>query len=66
MKMTKRVINVAVFTLVALIAITAFGYTFKMFREINAMDLVNMPEDRTITTETIAAEEDSNTSSLSF
>ena len=39
MKISKRAINVAVFTAVALMFVMVFGYTFKMFSEINAMDL---------------------------
>ena len=39
MKISKRAVNVAVFTAVALMFILVFGYTFKMFSEINAMDL---------------------------
>jgi hypothetical protein len=39
MKISKRAINVAVFTAVALMFVMAFGYTFRMFSEINAMDL---------------------------
>lgn len=39
MKISKRVINVAVFTAVALMFVIVFGYTFRMFSEINAMDL---------------------------
>lgn len=39
MKISKRVINVAVFTAVALMFVMVFGYTFRMFSEIKAMDL---------------------------
>ena len=39
MKISKRAINIAVFTSVALMFILVFGYTFRMFSEINAMDL---------------------------
>ena len=39
MKISKRAINVAVFTAVALMFVMVFGYTFRMFSEIKAMDL---------------------------
>jgi hypothetical protein len=39
MKISKRAINIAVFTSVALMFILVFGYTFRMFSEINATDL---------------------------
>lgn len=39
MKISRRAINIAVFTAVALMFILVFGYTFRMFSEINAMDL---------------------------
>lgn len=38
-KMTKKAVNVTVFTIAALIFVLVFGYTFNVFREINAMDL---------------------------
>lgn len=43
MKMTKRAVNVMVFTVIALMCVMVFGYTFKVFHEINAMDLGDMP-----------------------
>jgi hypothetical protein len=42
MKMTKRAINVTVFAAVAIMFLLAFGYCFKMFHEINAMDLSSL------------------------
>ena len=45
MNMTKKVVNVTVFTVIALVALMAFGYTFKVFREINAMDLGSLSAD---------------------
>ena len=42
MKMTKRVVNVAVFTAVAIMFLLAFGSCFRMFQEINAMDLSSL------------------------
>ena len=44
MKMTKRVVNVAVFTAVAIMFLLAFGSCFRMFQEINAMDLSGAEE----------------------
>ena len=46
MKISKRVINVAVFTAVALMFVMVFGYTFRMFSEIKAMDLSGLDSDK--------------------
>ena len=46
MKISKRVINVAVFTAVALMFVMVFGYTFRMFSEIKAMDLSGLDPDK--------------------
>lgn len=45
MKMTKKAIDATIFTVIALIAILAFGYSFRMFQEINAMDLGGAASD---------------------
>ena len=42
MKMTKRAVNVTVFTAVAIMFLLVFGYCFRMFHEINAMDLSSL------------------------
>ena len=46
MKISKRAINVAVFTAVALMFVMVFGYTFRMFSEIKAMDLSGLDSDK--------------------
>lgn len=42
MKMTQRAINITVFTVAALMVMLVSGYCFKMFHEINAMDLSSL------------------------
>lgn len=39
MKMTQRAINITVFTAAAIMVLLVSGYCFRMFHEINAMDL---------------------------
>ena len=46
MKMTKRAINVTVFTVIALMLVLVFGYSFRFMSEINAMDLGNLTADK--------------------
>lgn len=46
MKMSKRAVNIAVFTVAALMFVMVFGYTFKVFTEINAMDLSGLNSDK--------------------
>lgn len=42
MKMTKRAVNVMVFAAAAVMCLLVAGYCFKMFHEINAMDLSSL------------------------
>lgn len=46
MKMTKRTVNIMAFTIVALVFMLVFGYTFRAFSEINAMDLSGLNSDK--------------------
>ena len=63
MKITKRAINVTVFTAVALMFVLVFGYTFKMFHEINAMDLGNLSAGSMGKAATVIKEDESNADS---
>ena len=46
MKITKRAVNIMAFTVIALMFVMVFGYTFRVFSEINAMDLSSLNGDR--------------------
>ena len=46
MKMTQRTINILAYTVAALVFVLVFGYTFRAFSEINAMDLSSLNSDK--------------------